>query len=413
MNFGYTAYDRSGNLQSGKIDAPTKDAARGKLESSGLYIESLVEGSAPVASPDRRDDPMGKAPPLWRGDLKRVTEFTREMAVLVSTGVPVADAVRSIEYQTRDEKWKSKVAGIRRDLESGRSLSESLAQYPSSFDPVYRSLVAAGEESGELGRMIERLAELVRRQLTVRTSLTGAMIYPSVLVFLSLSAMVTILLVVVPRFSGMFQSLNAPLPASTELLIGMSEGLRTYWPVMLGGLIGLVIAGYFWIKSDSGRRAIDLAMVRAPVISPVVRGLVESRLARVLSTLLAAHVQLLDALELVTASMTNSQYRRMLISAQDSVSAGSGLAPVLESGRLIRPSFVEAVRSGEATGKLGEVLGNLAGHIEEDNDLKVRMVSKTIEPVIITVMGAAVAFLALSMFLPLFDISAQAGGGVG
>ena len=416
MLFAYTAYDRDGRKHAATIEAADQPAARDAIEAKRLYVASIAPAAdkaphgtgkhAPASSPG-----AGRAP-LWNNGLKRVASFTRELAVLVGTGVPVADAVRSIEKQTDDDRWRGVVAGIRAEVERGEPLSEALERHACYFDPIYRSLVAVGEESGNLPEMLDRLAELVRRQVLVRTTAIGALVYPAVLLLLTGAAILVMLVAVVPRFEGMFQALNAPLPATTELLISLSEIIRSYWWAILLGLIAAAAAAIWYARSAPGRARIDRVMVTVPGISPVVRGIAEARLARVLGTLIGAHLPLLDALDLLADSVNNSVYRDVLERAKESVSTGSGLAPVFETSAVIRPSFTEAVRSGESTGRLGEVMTRLASYTEQDNDLALRTLSKAIEPAIIGVMGVAVGFLAISLFLPLFDISASAGGGV-
>lgn len=412
MRYAYTAYDRNGGRHAGVLEAASHTAARERLEAKRLFIAALTsEPESGRATPTTAADAAPERPALWRKDLKLVAAFTRELAILVSSGVPVADAVAAVEKQSEPERWRAVVGGIRAELERGTSLSAALEQRPDRFDPVYRSLVAAGEESGDLGGMLERLARLVRRQLVVRSAVIGATIYPLTLTLLSLAAMLAMLVLVVPKFSEMFAALNAQLPASTELLIRASAALRAYWWAG-SGLVALAVpSALFAARSQRGAAAIDRLLVTAPAFSPLVRGVTEAHVARVLSTLLTAHVPLLQAMDLVHASITNREYRRVLAAARDTLSSGGGLAAGLEEGGLIRPSFVEAVRSGESTGKLARVLGEFAGHLEQDNDAAIRVFAKTIEPAVIAFMGIVVAVLALSMFLPLFDISAQAGGG--
>lgn len=438
MHFLYTAYDRDGRKQASTIEAADQPAARDALEARGLYVASIAPSPSrhaptrhaagahahskrarqrpapthqahPAHGPHQAQPPKA---PLWNNALKRVASFTRELAVLVGTGVPVADAVRSIERQTKDDRWRAVVAAIRADVEQGEPLSEALEHHARHFDPIYRSLVAVGEESGNLADMLDRLAELVRRQLLVRTTAVGALVYPAVLLLLTGAAVLVMLVAVVPRFEGMFEALNAPLPASTEALIVASEILRDRWWAIVPAALAAAAAALVYARSAPGRRRIDRLLVSMPGLSPVVRGVAEARLARVLGTLIAAHLPLLEALDLLAGSITNSVYRDVLDRAKASVSAGNGLAPVFETSALIRPSFTEAVRSGESTGRLGEVMTRLAGYTEQDNDLALRTLSKAIEPAIIGLMGLAVGFLAISLFLPMFDISASAGGGM-
>lgn len=412
MRFTYEAYDRSGEQQSGEFDAPTSAAARQHLEGRGLFVASLRSpdeerpaGPSDPAAPSVQRERSGGA------HRKQVAGFTRELSVLVGAGVPLTDGITALEKQSSPEEWRSVVRAVRVDLESGQSLREAIGRQPRHFSRVYRSLVAAGEESGELAVMLERLAHLLQREISARSSVIGAMIYPLVLIVLSLTAMIVMLLLVVPRFEVMFDSLNAPVPATTQMLMAASEFVRGYWWAILGGLAAVGTGIGVFSATARGTAYLDRLVLRVPGIGTLIRGMAEARLARLLSTLLGASVPLLDAMELAASSVNSSVYRLMFERARDAVATGVGLAPVLEQAGLVRPAFVEATRTGESTGRLGHVLGELATHIEEDTGAQVKLLSKTVEPVVIAFMGGVVAFLALSLFLPLFDVSASAGGG--
>lgn len=411
MKHRYEAYSASGERSTGTIDAGTAAEAREQLKQRGLYALSVEAVGDDAAGTDRGDDLPAERAKILQPRLESLASFTRELSVLVATGVPVADALRAVERQEKDEAWAEIIGELRVAVERGRSLSEAMALRSEYFGTVYRSLVAAGEESGELDTMLTRLASIVRQQVVVRKAVAGALIYPSVLVFLSIASSVVMLLVVVPRFGEMFTSLDAELPVTTEMLLVASSILRSWWWVMIGGVAGAAVCMGVWVRSRHGRRVIDRAVLTAPVVSGIARGLGEARIARLLSTLLAAHLPLLEAVDLVAQSMTNSAYRRVIAEARKAVSAGDGLVTAFEASGIMTPRFVEAVRTGEATGRLSPVLASLSDHADHDNDASVKSLTKAIEPAIIGGMGIAIAFLALSLFLPLFDLTSAAGAG--
>lgn len=410
MNFTYEAFTGDGRRVSGRLEAASESAARHRLREGGMYVSRLAAGAAgePEAVEERSP---GDRPRLWQPKLDSVSSFTRELSVLVSTGVPIADALGAIERQEKDEDWAETIAQIRASVESGRSLSEALGEHPRYFGAVYRSLVEAGEESGELDTMLGRLAALVRQQAVARRAVVGALIYPLSLLGLTMGAAVVMLVVVVPKFAEMFTALDAELPSLTRALMGVSAGIRAYWwaALLAVGAAGGVLFG--WIGTPRGRLAMDSLTLNAPLARGVTRGLGEARIARMLSTLLAAHLPLLDAIELVGGSVTNTRYRALIRAAARSVSTGEGLTPAFERSGFVSPRFVEALRTGESTGRLAAVLGNLADHADHDNDSTIKGLTKSIEPIIITLMGGMVAFLALAMFVPLFDLTSAAGGG--
>lgn len=404
MRFSYEGYDSSGAARSGDVEASDAAEARAKLQTDGIFVTRLSEG---IAS----EPTAGSAARGGRAKLEHVARFARELSVLVSTGTPLADALAALERQEQDASWAEIIGGLRSEVEQGSSLSAAMRSRGATFDPVVRSLVEAGEESGELDTMLVRLAGVVRQQLNTRRTLVGALAYPCVLFAMSGVIVIAMLMMVVPRFAGMFESLDAPVPPTTELLVSIGGFLNSYWWAVFPGFLLCVGGGWMWSRTQKGRFAIDHAMIRAPLLGPVLKKLAAARISRVLGTLLSAHLPLVDALELLQGSVGNTQYGQMLKGARLAVTNGESLASALDRGGLLLPSFLEAVRNGEATGRLGAVLSNLAEHLDEDNKSAMSAMTKSIEPLVIGFMGVVIGFLALSMFVPLFDLTSAVGGG--
>lgn len=412
MNIAYEAYDASGKSVRGQVEAADADAAREQLARQGLYVVSVGAGGAGGASASSGDGGGG----LWslQGRSRRIAhlvDFSRHLSVLVATGTPVADALAALERQTADENWRAAVRKLRSDVEHGAPLSEAMGQQPRVFDAVSRSLVAAGEASGELPAMLRRLSVVARQNQVTANALVGAMMYPIILSGIAATVMCVMLFLVVPRFAEMFETLDTPLPPTTVVLVAMSEALRGYWwlitPGVLGGFFGLA----WWLRSPRGRVAVDRAIVRSPVGGSLARSLSAARMARLLGALLEAKLPLLESLDLVRDSMTNRLFADLIAKAREEVSGGGSLAHTFARSDLITPTMAEAFRSGESTGKLADVLAGLAEHMDEDNAIAIRSITTLLEPVILIVMGLIVGFVAISMFLPLFDLTAATGGG--
>jgi len=407
MSFAYEAYDRTGTQDAGVIDASTIERAREELLGRGLFITKLTH----TADAHAKAETEAPGRLLGARRLKDVASLARELSVLVSTGTPVADSIAAIERQTKDEDWRAVVTSLRQRVERGESLAAAMAAHKQFFDPVCRSLVDAGEASGELDVMLGRLAALLRQQQAARSGAIGALIYPAVLITLSTGASIVMLVTVSPRFAGMFESLNASVPASTQALVATGEALRSYWWAFLLGMATLVTGGFAWIRSAPGRRFLDGVLVSAPIAGPLVRGLALARLGRLLGSLLSAGLTLVDALRLVRRSMTNTRYRELVDHMLTSITDGDSLAASLSDSPLVTASFAEAVRNAENAGRLGPVLENLADYMDEDNIAAVRSLTKTLEPLIVTGMGVVIGFMAISMFLPLFDLTSATGAG--
>jgi type II secretory pathway component PulF len=408
MKFAYDGYDKAGAQARGVVEASGEAEARDALRRKGVYVTSVREAGA-------RDDAHAAAASVGRGpsgrSVKALAVFAREMAVLVSTGTPVVDALMAVERQTKDEKFRAVLHSVRRRVEQGEPLSMAMADHPQAFDAVSRSLVAAGESSGQMDEMLQRLAVLARRQAATRSTIIGALVYPALLLAVCVTVTTVMIAVVLPRFAGLFETLDTPLPMTTMLLMSVSDFLRTYWWGVVPAAIVGVVGGVLWSRSPMGRSAVAGAIIRTPQFGKLARSFATARIARLLGVLLDARVPMLESLALVRASMTNPAYRRLVEHAEAAVTRGDSVSRVLEKSDLVTPSVAEAVANGESTGRLAMVLLSVADYLDEENDTATKALSSLLEPIIMITLGLVVGFVAISMFLPLFDLTAAAGGG--
>lgn len=412
MKCSYQGFDRAGKAVSGIMEAEGLDSAKAALRRDGIFVTSVAEAGR--AGGKSADGAARRGLTLGGGSrLRQVSGFTRQLAVLVSTGTTVVDAIVVLEKQTPPGAWANVIKDIRQRVEEGAQLSEAMGHHPLWFNSVARSLVAAGESRGKLGEMLERLASLMRQQMKIRGALAGAMVYPTLLMFIAVNVIITMIVFVMPRFEGLFEGLGAPLPPSTAALMAASHFLRDYWWAVIGGL-GLVVFGAWrYLGSETGRRTLDAVLLRTPQIGKLTRQFATARIARLLGVLVDGRVGLFEALELTRAATTNSQYQDLLRRAEETVTKGEPISQAFDDPRLIAPSVCAALRSGERTGKIGSVLLSLADFMDEDNEVIIKSLTSIIEPLILIVLGLVVGTMAASMFLPLFDLSATAGGGPG
>lgn len=420
MKFAYKAYDRAGRVITDVIESGARQEAEDILRSKGLFVTELLERKA-ILTGRAAQAMVGKSASSSRSvrglgrtaRLKDITGFFRQLSVLVSTGTPMVDAMEAIERQTPEGKWKQVLTDVRTQLEEGSGFAQAMERHPRYFDAVCRSLVSAGESSGQLDAMLRRLAMLTRQQLKVRSSVAGAMVYPCLLVCVCIGVLTVMMGFVLPRFEGLFQSLGSPLPPTTKMLMDLSAFMRQYW---WGVLIGLGCAGfgvYLWFGSYTGRVWWHRFVLRVPVFGRVVRSFAISRVMRVLGVLLEGRVPLLDSLRLTREATGNICFADLVMRAEDEVTRGGNISSVLQNSTLVSQAVTEAVRSGERTGQVGPVLTNLAEFMDEDNEVVLRSLTSIIEPVILIFLGLLVGFVAISMFLPLFDLATttQNGGG--
>lgn len=411
MRVAYRAYDRSGRLVSDAIEAASAAEASELLRRQGLFATELSESkdASSPAAPSQRAGGFVSTGRTRR--LKDMAAFVRQLSILVATGTPMIDAISSLERQISPGPWRNAVADIRLRIEQGSSLSAALDHHPTYFDAVARSLIAAGESGGKLDSMLVRLSVLSRQQVKTRAMIAGAMVYPCLLICVAISVLITLLIFVLPRFEGLFENLGSPLPPTTRMLVDLSHFLRDQWYIALGVVIAAVVCAKLGITSQKGRTFIARASIRLPHFGPVLRTFAVARFARVLGVLVEARVPLLEALRLTRESSGHLSYAELLTKVEDRVTRGESISATLENSPLIDNNIVEAIRSGERSGQLGPVLISIADFLDEDNEVILKSLSSVIEPLILIVLGTLIGFVAVSMFLPLFDLASATGGG--
>lgn len=408
MTFAYTAFDKSGKQVTGSIDASDAAVATDQLRAKGLFVSQIREGGPAALRAEQAK--VKRLPAGMR--LRNLSVFTRQLSILVSTGTPLVQAIEAAERQSSDARWRAVLADVRRRVEEGGGFSEALAAHPEAFDPVCRSLVLAGESGGKLDLMLGNLADLARQQLRVRSAMLGAMVYPCLLICVAISVSITMIAFVMPRFKGLFKNLDTPLPPTTKLLMDLSDQMRTQWMWYIPAIALFVAMIYFWLKSSAGISWIHANIIRVPRFGGLIRGLICARMVRVLGVLIEGRVPLLEALALTRGTVNNLRYATLMQRAEDAVVRGSNVSDVLADPALIPVSVTEALRSGERSGRLGPVLLGLAQYMDEDNEIAVKSLTSILEPLILLMLGLVVGTVAISMFLPLFDLASAGTGGV-
>jgi type IV pilus assembly protein PilC len=410
MKFAYQAFDAAGKAVSGTAEAADANEAMESLRRQGLYPTSVQPAEAlsyasPAAAGASRRRGMSR-----RTQLKNLALFTRQLSVLMTSGTPLVQALASLERQTTEKAWRTVVATLRTKVEEGATLAQAMETRSDVFDPVCRSLIAAGESGGSFDEMLERLAALTRRQMHVRNAVVGALIYPALLVSVAFGVLATMLLFVLPRFAELFETLDVALPPTTKFLMTLSAFLRGYWwSLPLAALVG-GFSFKTWLASAAGRRSADTLVLALPMVGPILKSFAVARIARVLGVLIKGRVPLLEALALARHTAHNVNYADLIARAEDAVTKGGSISTAFAAGNLVSPSLCEAIRSGEQSGQMAPLLLSIADFLDEDNEVVLKSLTSILEPVILIVLGLLVGFVALSMFMPLFDLTSMTGG---
>ena len=408
MKLAYKAWDAGGKLVANVIDAADVGEARENLRKQGLFVEELHEAGAGerlATKPSRRVRKAGKG-----SRLKSLSGFCRQMYVLIKTGTPIVQALEGVERQTRDPNFKLVIGDVRLRVEEGVPLSEAMEAHPEYFDAISRSLIHAGESAGKLPIMLERISTLARKQAAVRGSIIGSMIYPTLLITVQLSVHVVMMFFVMPRFGQMFEDMDAPLPPSTQALMAFSTFVREYWWGVLGGIVAVIVGLVMWLKSGPGKALWDSFVVRVPLFGTMVRNFATARIARMTGILLDSYLPLLEVIGLVKETCNNRHYRDMMAKAEKAVTYGEPMSSAFNDPKLITPSVYEALRNGEQSGQIAPLMLTVADFMDEENEVVVKSLTSILEPIILILLGLVIGFVAISMFLPLFDLTASASG---
>jgi type II secretory pathway component PulF len=406
MKFTYEAYTKSGAPKSGTIEASDQHEAEEKLRKKDLLVTQITSIDK-ARNKQKSSTKSGKS--NSKISVKHVSEFARELSILVSTGTPLVDAIESLEEQSKSDIWTTILVNLRARLEEGDSLSVAMEAQREVFGPVFCSLAAAGESGGNLDVMLNRVSKLLRQEAKIRANIAGAMMYPILLTGISIVVLAVMLCVVLPRFAGLFESIDSPLPATTKILMFLSTLLRTYWWAIIPGVALSITGVVYWIRSNAGKALTESTLLKVPVLGKTICSIQTARIFRVLGLLIESKVPILESIELTRRSVSNTHYKDLLTKAEEAVTIGESVSIALSSDGLIVASAVEAVKNAEQSGRMGPVMIQLADYLDEENETVIKSISSLIEPLIMIGLGLMVGFIAVSMFLPLFDLTASAG----
>lgn len=400
MAFRYQAIDASGRTVADTIDAGSAREAAELLRDRGLFISKLEDsGDAPA----RTSSSSGKIKP--KGRLRDVVLFTQQMGMLLRSGARVVQALEAVEGQCQRASWRAVVQHVRSDVEEGKPLNVALSRYPKAFPPYYVNVVAAGEASGDVARSFARLANLMNQQQQIRNRVVGALAYPCLLLMMCVGVLIIMFTFVLPRFAEMFHTLDADLPFTTAILLSVSDWCRAHWLISITLVLVVLTSIVLTVRSKTGRRHISHVALRTPVVGGVIRNLIVARICRIWGQLLESRVGLLEAVELTHNSTTNADYRSLLAELSEAITDGNSIGPTLTGTWLVSRTLSAAIITGEESGKLAESLIFVADSLDDENQQVLNSLTRIVEPVILVIMGLVVGTVAVSLFLPLFDMA--------
>ncbi len=333
---------------------------------------------------------------------------TTQLAVMVETGVTLAEALAAIIEQEENPTFRRILKAIRREVESGNDFSAALAEYPKIFDHTYVSLIRAGEATGMLGGMLDRIARHLRKEIEARSKVRAAMIYPCVMFTMAVGVTIFLLTFVLPKFMPLFEARGVELPIPTKVMLAISHAVVGYWMWWVAGIVALLTAFVIVKRTESGGRAWDATKLNLPVVGNAIQKIVLSRSVRTLGVMVQAGVPVLDALKLTSQISGNRLYAEIWLRVIDEVTAGKEIHTALLGSPLFPSTLVRMIAAGEDTGKLDVVLQRVSDYYDQEVETSVKAATGLIEPIMIGVMGVIVGGIGLGLLLPIFSLSSAA-----
>ncbi|HNQ23612.1 MAG TPA: type II secretion system F family protein [Phycisphaerae bacterium] len=404
MLLTYEAIDRAGKRLHDMLEAADSREAVAQLRARGLYVTRITEKRDAADGAAARAARTGNVS-AGRLPVRTLVLFTRQMAMLLRAGSAVVPALHAIRREMRKPAQGVLLDELVRDLEEGVPLTEALRRHPETFQPVYCAVVAAGEASGTLTQMFERLALLVAKRQALRNKVLGALAYPALLVVLCVGIVAALMFFVMPRFAEMFTQLSVEVPTSTRLMLAAGMAAKTYWVGLIAAVAGAVGALVFLVRDRRGRQWLADLQLKVPLLGHVRKRLIEAQVLRTMGMLLESKVGVLDTLELARGVTTNVAFRKLFDGMENAVTGGGLMSTAFEASGIIESYVCQAVKTGEESGNLGGALTYCADILDEGNTELVTALTKLIEPIILIGMGAVVGTVAVSLFMPLFDLT--------
>ncbi|MDT0636204.1 type II secretion system inner membrane protein GspF [Spectribacter hydrogenoxidans] len=396
--FEYTALDARGREKRGVLEGDAPRAIRAQLRQQGMTPLDVRE----VA------DRSGKRRLFQFERGMRVTElslFTRQLATLAHAGMPMEEALKAVAEQTDNARSQRIIIGVRSQVVEGQTLAAALEKFPGSFDELFRATVAAGEQSGRLDEVLEGLADYVEDQQAMRQKIMGALLYPAFLSVVAIGIVIALLATVVPDLVKVFESIDAELPALTQILIAMSDFVRAWGWLMGIGVAALVVAFLWAMRRHSFKRRFHAQVLRLPLIGRFARGVNTARFTRTLSILTRSGVTALDAMTIGAEVVSNIPMREAINRAARKIREGEAIHRALGAERFFPPITLHMIANGELSGELETMLARAADHQEREVETLRQGVMGILGPAVILLMGGLVLMIVLAILLPVFDLN--------
>lgn len=398
--FVWEARARSGEVHSGTMEADTADAVHTRLRGQQLSPTKVKKKGIEI------DLKLSFGSGV---DAKDLVKFVRQFATMIDAGLPLVQCLEILSNQEPNPIFKAALRDIKSSVEQGATFSDALRRHPKIFDELFVNLVQAGEVGGILDAILNRLAVYIEKRVKLTRQLKSAMTYPSAVLAIMVVVMTVIMTFVIPAFEGMFAEFGAKdaLPKLTKVVIAISKGFITFLPFTIIGTIGIVVGSIYFYRTPNGKKLVHRALLRMPIMGPVIEKIAVARFTRTLGTLLTSGVPILDAMEIVAKTAGNVVVEEGLMFARARVAEGKNIAEPLADAKVFPSMVVQMIAVGEQTGALDTMLNKIADFYEDEVDVAVAALTSLLEPLMMVVIGGMVGVVLVSMYLPIFDLAGK------
>jgi general secretion pathway protein F len=413
--YAFKGVANNGRTITGVRDADSPKTLRQNLRKDGVLVTSFELSKGGKAAKEQNAKRAGLSKEVDLGGIfsgvrkVEIAAFTRQMSTLLKSGIPLADSLGALVDQVTNVRFKAPLSEVRTAVNEGSSLGDALARHPKLFDELFVSMVRAGEVAGNLDEVLTRLADFLEGSQKLKSKVQGAMIYPLVMVIVGAGIMAVLMIKVIPEITSMFTSQGKTLPLNTRFLIASSRFMGNYW--WLIGIVGVITGILFlrWIKSEGGRPVWHKFVLGMPVVGELVRTVNVGRFARTLGTMLQSGVPMLKALDTAKQIVGNVLIKHAIEDAKKAVTEGESLAQTLKKSGQFPATMIHMVAVGEKAGQLEQMLDRVATTYESEVDVKLTRLTSLLEPLMLVIMGGAVAFIVFSILQPIMDLGQISG----
>lgn len=404
MIFEYEAMNEVGNTITGEIEANSKEDAMSKVAERGHIPQKVVKKSGHSGNKsggfmDKLNDMLTPV------TSKEIVLFTKQFQTMLRAGVSMIDLLNILENQTENEKLKKVVIAISTDIKEGCGLYDAFKKHPSVFDDLYCSMLKAGEISGALAEVLDRLSYIIEHEDQIQSDIKSALLYPKMVTGFLGVAFVVLLMFVIPQFASIFEQAKLELPLPTKVCIFMYGFISDYWMFIIGGVIGIIVLYKQYVKTNNGKYVRDSLTLRLPIFGPLLVKSAMSRFASIFAILQSSGVGILDAMKVLSDSIGNAAITREFDKLSEQLAEGRGIATPLKSAKFFTPMVINMVAIGEETGNLDEMLTEVSKHYDIEVAYSTKALSDAIAPLLTAGLAAVVGFFALAIFLPMWDLT--------